>query len=79
MADPELNKAEDAMKSKYLPLIRNLSHVELKHFNKNDYKKKILRDMSKLHPSNDTTVLDGYAQCVSNALQSEAQTLLNIG
>ena len=76
MANPELNKAEDAMKSKYLPLIRNLSHVELKHFNKNDYKKKILRDMSKLHPSYDTTVLDGYAQCVSNNLQSEAQTLL---
>ena len=76
MADPELNKAEDEMKAKYLPLIRNLSHVELKHFNKNDYKKKVLRDMSKLHPSYDTTVLDGYAQCVSNALQSEAQTLL---
>ena len=76
MADPELNKAEDAMKSKYLPLIRNLSHVELKQFNKNDYKKKVLRDMSDLHPSYDTTVLDGYAQCVSNALQSEAQSLL---
>ena len=53
-----------------------MSQVELKHFNKNDYKKKVLRDMSKLHPSYDTTILDGYAQCVSNALQSEAQTLL---
>ena len=32
--------------------------------------------MSELNPSYDTTVLDGYAECVSNALQSEAQTLL---
>ena len=74
MAD--LYGIEDSMKSKYLPLIRNLSHVELKKFNKSDYKKKVLRDMAKLCPGYDTSVLDGYAQCVSNALQREAQCLL---
>ena len=30
MADPELNRAEDSMKAKYTPLIRNMLHVELK-------------------------------------------------
>ena len=77
MADPELNRAEDSMKAKYLPLIRNMSHVELKKFNKNDYKKKVLRDMSKMLPSYETAALDDYAQCVSNALQNEVRSLLN--
>ena len=35
-----------------------------------------LRDMAKLCPGYDTSVLDGYAQCVSNALQHETQSPL---
>ena len=77
MADPELNRAEDSMKAKYIPLIRNMSHVELKKFNKDEYKKKVMRDMSKMLPSYQTTEFDGYAQCVSNALQNEVKSLLN--
>lgn len=76
MADSVLNSVEDSMKEKYISLIRNTSHVELKKFNKNDYKKKILRDMSKQLPSYDRAELDGYAQCVSNTLNSEVQSLL---
>ena len=53
-----------------------MSHVELKKFNKNDYKKKVIRDMTKLLPSYQQTEFDGYAQCVSNAMQSEVQSLL---
>lgn len=77
MADSELNHAEDLLKEQYLTVIRNMSHVELKKFNKYDYKKKVIRDMSKMHPAYDITDLDGYAQCVSNALNSEVQSLLN--
>ena len=76
MADPELNKAEDAMKAKYLPLIRKLSHVELKKINKSDYKKKVIRDMAKMLPNYQPTSFDGHAQCVSNALQHEVEILL---
>ena len=76
MADPELNRAEDSMKAKYLHIIKSMSHVELKKFNKNDYKKKVIRDMTKLLPSYEQTTFDGYAQCVSNAMQSEVQSLL---
>ena len=64
------------MKKKYLPLIRNMSHVELKKFNKADYKKKVIRDILKMLPSYKTTDVDGYAQCVSNALQHEVNLLL---
>ena len=76
MADPELNRAEDSMKAKYLHIIKSMSHVELKKFNKNDYKKKVIRDMTKLLPSYQQTEFDGYAQCVSNAMRSEVQSLL---
>lgn len=76
MADHELNRAEDSMKAKYLHIIRSMSHVELKKFNKTDYKKKVIRDMTMMLPSYQQTEFNGYAQCVSNAMQSEVQSLL---
>ena len=77
MADPDLNRAEDLMKEKYLQVVRNISHLELKQFSKADYKKKVTRDMVQLLPNHDTAVLSDYAQCVSNALNREVQSLLS--
>ena len=77
MADLDLNRAEDLMKEKYLQVVRNMSHLELKQFSKADYKKKVTDDMVQLLPNHDTAVLSDYAQCVSNALNREVQTLLS--
>ena len=77
MADLDLNRAEDLMKEKYLQVVRNMSHLELKQFSKADYKKKVTGDMVQLLPNHDTAVLSDYAQCVSNALNREVQTLLS--
>ena len=77
MADLDLNRAEDLMKEKYLKVVRNMSHLELKQFSKADYKKKVTRDMVQLLPNHDTAVLSDYAQCVSNALSREVQFLLS--
>ena len=77
MADPDLNRPEDLMKEKYLQVVRNISHLELKQFSKADYKKKVTRDMVQLLPNHDTAVLSDYAQCVSNALNREVQSLLS--
>ena len=77
MADLDLNRAEDLMKEKYLKVVRNMSHLELKQFSKADYKKKVTRDMVQLLPNHDTAVLSDYAQCVSNALSREVKFLLS--
>ena len=77
MADLDLNRAEDLMKEKYLQVVRNMSHLELKQFSKADYKKKVTGDMLQLLPNHDTAVLSDNAQCVSNALNREVQTLLS--
>ena len=41
----ELYKVEEIVKQEFLELVRNLSHVELKKFNKNEYKKKAQKEL----------------------------------
>ena len=69
----ELYKVEEIIKQEFLELVRNLSHVELKKFNKNEYKKKAQKELCKLLPKYEKSKLSETAQCISNALQSEAE------
>ena len=64
------------MKQTLLEQVSSLSHVELKKFNKTDYKKKALKKLGKLLPSYEKSKLSETAQCISNALQSAAEEQL---
>ena len=61
------------MKQTLLEQVSSLSHVELKKFNKTDYKKKALKELGKLLPSYEKSKLSETAHCISNALQSAAE------
>ena len=64
------------MKQTLLEQVSSLSHVELKKFNKTDYKKKALKELGKLLQSYEKSKLPETAQCISNALQSAAEEQL---
>ena len=68
--DLELYRHEDAVKQLLIEQVRNLSHVELKKFNKSEYKKKAMKELCKLLPKFEKSKLDETSQCISNALQS---------
>ena len=74
--DSELYEAEDSLKEKYSGIIKDLSHVELKQFNQQNYKLKVLEDINALLPNFNKSRLDDTAQCVSNFLQREVKELL---
>lgn len=76
MSDPELDCVEDSLKEKYLGIVKNMSHVELKKFNKSEYKAMVLDDMSKRLPGYEKSQLAETAHYVSNALNNEAQSQL---
>ena len=71
---PELLRVE--VKNKYLELVRNLSFLELKQFNKMTYAEIVYEDMSKLLPNFDQTRLKETYHYVSNSLNTEAQRQL---
>ena len=70
---PELLRVEETVKNKYLGLVRNLSFLELKQFNKMTYAEMVYEDMSKLLPNFDQTRLKETSHYVSNSLNTEAQ------
>ena len=72
----ELYKAEDRIKQKYVDTVQNMSHQELKKFNKSKYKELVLAELKQLVPEADETQLTETAQCVSNALDREAKSQL---
>ena len=69
--DPELMRVEQSVKEKFLELVRNLSHLELKKFLKHQYAEMVFQDMSKLLPNIDKKQLKETSHYVSNALESE--------
>ena len=75
--DLELYRHEDAVKQNLLEQVKNLSHVELKKFNKTEYKKKAFKELCKSLPKFDKSKLDENSQCISNALKS-SQTITRI-
>ena len=64
------------MKEKFLELVRNLSHLELKKFQKTQYAEMVFQDVSKLLPNSDK---EQTAHYVSNALNTEAKRELGEG
>ena len=48
MSNPELLKAEESVKEKYIELVKTLSFLELKGFNRAEYAGLVLSDMVKL-------------------------------
>lgn len=74
--DSKLNEVENSLKEKYSGIIKDLSHVELKRFQKHEYKTKVLEDITALLPTFNKSKLDDTAQCVSNFLHSEVKDLL---
>ena len=78
MSNPELLKAEESIKEKYIELIKTLSFLELKRFNKAEYASLVLSDMVKLLPEFDKSQLKETAHYVSNALNNEAQHQLKL-
>ena len=78
MSNPELLKAEESVKEKYIELIKTFSFLELKRFNKAEYAGLVLSDMVKLLPEFDKSQLKETAHYVSNALNNEAQHQLKL-
>lgn len=78
MSNPELLKAEESVKEKHIELVKALSFLELKRFNKAEYAGLVLSDMVKLLPEFDKTQLKETAHYVSNALNNEAQHQLKL-
>ena len=74
--DPELLKAEDSVKQKYLDIVADLSVKELKKFKKNEYQKLVLIDLMELLPDFEKSQLNETAHYVSNALNNSVQRLL---
>ena len=73
----ELIKYEDELKEKHTGILRNMSHVELKKFNQGKYHSKLLKELEqKLPMNNDETQLIETAQCIVNALEREAASLI---
>ena len=71
--NPELMRAEESVKQEYLECVKNLSHIELKKFNKNEYAELVFQDLHKLLPDFETSQLRETAHYVSNALNNEAK------
>ena len=71
--NPELLRVEESVKEKFLELVRNLSHLELKKFQKTQYAEMVFQDMSKLLPNFGKEQLKQTAHYVSNALNTEAK------
>ena len=78
MYNPELLKAEESVKEKYIELIKTFSFLELKRFNKAEYAGLVLSDMVKLLLEFDKSQLKETAHYVSNALNNEAQHQLKL-
>ena len=73
----ELIKYEDELKEKHTGILRIMSHVELKKFNQGKYHSKLLKELEqKLPMNNDKTQLIETAQCIVNALEREAASLI---
>ena len=70
---PELLRVEENVKEKYIELVKNLSYVELKNFQKTDYAKMMVEDMKKLLPHFDKSRLKETAHYMSNALATVAK------
>ena len=74
--NPELLKADDSVKRKYLDIVANLSVKELKKFKKTEYQKLVLIDLMELLPDFDKSQLNETAHYVSNALNNAVKILL---
>ena len=74
--ESKLYDIEATLKTKHLDIMKKLSHTELKQFQKMEYKKIVLSEMSKLLPEYRKKQYDQTALCVVNFLQSEVQSLL---
>ena len=75
-SNPELRKVEESVKQKYLEIVKNLSLLEMKKFNKHDYQKLVQNDMIQLLPEFDKSQLKETALYVSNALNNSVKELL---
>ena len=69
--NPELMRVEESVQEKFVELIRNLSHLEMKNFQKHKYAEIVFLDMSKLLSYIDTKQLKLTSHYISNALDSE--------
>ena len=65
----ELMRVEDSEKEKFLELVRHLSLLELKKFQKHEYAELVFQDMSKFLIGKDQ--LKEASHYVSNALDTE--------
>lgn len=51
--NPELMKAEESVKQKYLELVKSMSQSEMRSFQKHDYQKLVQNEMMQLLPEFD--------------------------
>ena len=70
---PRALRVEESVKQDYLECVKNLSHIELKKFNKNEYAELVFQDIHKLLPDIEASHLRETAHYVSNALNNEAK------
>ena len=69
---------DESLKSKHLDIVKQFSHVELRQFQKMEYKKTVLSELSTLLPECRKKQYNQTAQCVVNFLHSEVKSLLRI-
>ena len=74
--DSKLIEIENSLKTKHLEILKKLSRTQLEKFQKMEYKKTVLSEMSTLLPECRKTQYDQTALCVVNFLQSEVRSLL---
>ena len=73
---PELLKADEAVKRKYLDTVANLSVKELKKFKKTEYQTLVLIDLMEHLPDFDKPQLNETAHYASNVLNNAVQNVL---
>ena len=75
--DSKLYAEEDTLKEKYLGLVNQMTHMELKKFKKHEYKKIILKEIMTSLPDCNKDRLEQTAQCVANFLAREVRSLIS--
>ena len=71
----KLESVDEKLRQKYLEVLQSFDLEELKHFNKTRFKTMAIAEFTEQVPNAAKNDIEGYAQCISNYLQSEAKSL----
>ena len=78
-SNADLYDMEATVKQKYMDIVKNMSHLELKNFSIGKYQKLVLSELTKSLLNIDGCKLKETTQCISNALEREVKVQLKSG